>query len=84
MTSPSLRRLRKLISHLPLPEQRVIAGYCLIYDGSADACDAFRRVALAGIHALIGEMRGENDHLKTKPKINLAPPAPGDTSDSAK
>lgn len=59
MTSPSLRRLRKTISHLPKREQQVIAGYCLIYDAN----DAFRRVALAGIHALLGEMRGDNADL---------------------
>jgi len=57
MTSPSLRRLRKRLAALPERERAICTAYCLVFDYSAAAPEAYRRIALAGIQVLVDEMR---------------------------
>jgi hypothetical protein len=40
-------------------DRAMVEAYCLIYDASEGAEDAYRKLALAGVSVLLDEMRRE-------------------------
>jgi len=59
MTTPSLPRLRPRLRGMSRRDRAMVTAYCLIYDASEGACDAYRKLALAGVRVLMDEMRRE-------------------------
>ena len=68
MTTPSLARLRSRLRGMSRRDRAMIEAYCLIYDASEGAEDAYRKLALAGVRVLMDEMKKT---LANPPEVRL-------------
>lgn len=57
MNSPSYNRLKSRCKGFPRKLRMMLEAFCLIYDASEGECEAFRKVALAGVSVLMDQMK---------------------------